>query len=95
MAKNYKYVPEYKRYDTVLATLAQAHNMIVGCHDQLLELGVDQNTMDTLAFALRCLKTGLDKRELNKIMKEKEWNEFASQFKIVTFEEEPKEASNV
>ena len=55
MAKNYKYVPEYKRYDTVLATLAQAHNMIVGCHDQLLELGVDQNTLDT---HMVCTTTG-------------------------------------
>lgn len=93
MAK-YKYEPDYKKYDKILENIKNAHNLIAGCHDLLLELGVGKEVMDTLGFGLRCIKTGLDKLEIERLSKEQEWNDFMSQFKVITvkdIEEESQE----
>ena len=43
--------------------------------------------METLGFGLRCIKTGIDKLEIEKLNKEQEWNDLVSQFKVVTFKD--------
>lgn len=93
MAK-YKYEPDYKKYDKILENIKNANNLIAGCHDTLLELEVGKDVMDTLGFGLKCIKTGLEKLEIERLIKEQEWNDFMSQFKVITFkdtEEEPQE----
>ena len=86
MAK-YKYEPDYKKYDKILENIKNANNVIVGCHDLLLELEVGKDVMDSLGFGLRCIKTGLNKLETEKLNKEQEWNDLVSQFKVVTFKD--------
>lgn len=86
MAK-YKFEPDYKKYDKILENIKNAHNLIAGCHDLLLELEVGKEVMDSLGFGLRCIKTGLDKLEIEKLSKEQEWNDFMSQFKVITFKD--------
>ena len=86
MAK-YKYEPDYKKYDKILENSKNAHNLIASCHDLLLELEVNKDVMETLGFGLRCIKTGIDKLEIEKLNKEQEWNDLVSQFKVVTFKD--------
>ena len=93
MAK-YKFEPDYKKYDKILENIKNAHNLIASCHDTLLELEVGKEVMDSLGFGLRCIKTGLDKLEIERLSKEQEWNDFMSQFKVITvkdIEEESQE----
>ena len=93
MAK-YKFEPDYKKYDKILENIKNAHNLIASCHDTLLELEVGKEVMDSLGFGLRCIKTGLDKLEIERLIKEQEWNDFMSQFKVITvkdIEEESQE----
>jgi hypothetical protein len=93
MAK-YKFEPDYKKYDKILENIKNAHNLIASCHDILLELEVGKEVMDSLGFGLRCIKTGLDKLEIERLSKEQEWNDFMSQFKVITvkdIEEESQE----
>lgn len=89
-----KYVPPYKKCDEVLKTLVSAHDMIVSCHDKLEEIEVSQNTMDTLGFALKCLKTGINQIETEKLLKEREWTDFTSRFKVVSVSEQVSEKVN-
>ena len=86
MAK-YKFEPDYKKYDKILENIKNAHNLIASCHDTLLELEVGKEVMDSLGFGLRCIKTGLDKLEIERLSKEQEWNDFMSQFKVITFKD--------
>lgn len=86
MAK-YKYEPAYKKYDKILENIKNAHNLIVSCHDLLLELEVNKDVMDALGFGLKCIKAGFDKLEIEKLNKEQEWNDLVSQFKVVTFKD--------
>ena len=86
MAK-YKFEPDYKKYDKILENIKNAHNLIASCHDTLLELEVGKEVMDSLGFGLRCIKAGLDKLEIERLSKEQEWNDFMSQFKVITFKD--------
>ena len=86
MAK-YKYEPDYKKYDKILENIKNAHNLIVGCYDLLLEWEVNKDVMETFGFGLISIKRGIDKLEIEKLNKEQEWNDLVSQFKVVTFKD--------
>lgn len=96
----HKHEPDYKKYDKIMEIIKTAHNLIADCRDPLLELKTSKDVMDTFGFGLNCIRTGLNKLELEKVKKESEWLDFLSQFKIITYngdEEElqEEEKSNV
>lgn len=84
MSKNKEMI---KKYEQTVDTIKTAHDMIVNCKNALLELGMSQNTMDTFGFALECIKAGLNKLSIEKLEKEREWDDYISQFKVITVED--------